>query len=61
YKGYPFEVSIPSGLRVRGVVLTDQVKSLDWRSQRAELICELPSETVVEILAKLTLLLSAPV
>jgi mRNA interferase MazF len=60
-KGYPFEVTIPSGLRVRGVVLADQVKSLDWRVRRAELICVLPSETVLEILAKLTLLLPGPV
>ncbi len=60
-KGYPFEVTIPSGLGVRGVVLADQVKSFDWRVRRAALICALPSETVVEILAKLTLLLSDPV
>ena len=30
-KGYPFEVAIPPGLKIRGVVLSDQVKSLDWR------------------------------
>ncbi len=51
-------MTIPSGLGVRGVVLADQVKSFDWRVRRAALICALPSETVVEILAKLTLLLS---
>ena len=28
-KGYPFEVRIPSGLAVSGVILADQVKSLD--------------------------------
>lgn len=55
------EVRIPSGLGVRGVVLADQVKSLDWRLRRAELICALPSETVAEILTKLTLLLTDPV
>ena len=29
-KGYPFAVRIPEGLPVRGVVLADQAKSLDW-------------------------------
>lgn len=43
-KGYPFEVVIPSGLRVTGVVLADQVKSLDWRARQAELICALPAD-----------------
>ena len=57
-KGYPFEVPLPSGLRVRGVVLADQVKSLDWRVRRAELIGALPSETITGILAKLMLLIS---
>ena len=59
-KGYPFEVPLPSGLRVRGVVLADQVKSLDWRVRRAELIGALPSETILGILAKLMLLISDP-
>ena len=34
-KGYPFEVSLPAGLDVAGVVLADQLKSLDWRRRRA--------------------------
>lgn len=29
-KGYPFEVTLLKGLEVTGVVLADQVKSLDW-------------------------------
>ena len=51
-KGYPFEVLLPEGLEVSGVVLSDQMKSLDWRARRAELICELPEPTVMEVLAK---------
>ena len=51
-KGYPFEVLLPEGLEVSGVVLSDQLKSLDWRARRAELICELPEPTVMEVLAK---------
>ncbi len=56
-KGYPFEVLIPAGLAVSGVVLADQVKSLDWRARDVELIDTLPEETVAEILRKLGTLL----
>ena len=57
-KGYPFEVLIPEGLPVVGAILSDQVKSLDWRARDAELICSLPTETISEILQKLVTLLS---
>ena len=56
-KGYPFEVAIPSGLRLSGVILADQVKSLDWRVRRAEFICKLPRETTAEVIDKLGTLL----
>lgn len=57
-KGYPFEVLIPPGLPVTGAVLSDQVKSLDWRARKAELICALPAETISEVLEKLATLLT---
>ena len=57
-KGYPFEVLIPIGLPVTGVVLSDQVKNLDWRVRNAEFICALPPKTVSEILSKLNTLLT---
>ncbi len=57
-KGYPFEVRIPNGLAVSGVILADQVKSLDWRVREAELAGTLPAATVVEVLQKLNTLLS---
>lgn len=56
-KGYPFEVRIPEGLVVTGVVLADQVKSLDWRARNAELVSNLPEATVAEVLHKLRALL----
>ena len=56
-KGYPFEVAIPAGLKISGVVLSDQVKSLDWKAHQAELICKLPAPTVDEVLQKLNTLL----
>ena len=57
-KGYPFEVLIPAGLPVLGAILSDQVKSLDWRARNAELICSLPAEVISEVLQKLSTLLS---
>ncbi len=57
-KGYPFEVAIPANLPVTGVVLSDQVKSLDWRVRRAERICALPRPAVTEVLQKLSALLA---
>lgn len=56
-KGYPFEVLLPAGLPVTGAILSDQVKSLDWRSRNAELISALPEETISEVLQKLGALL----
>ena len=52
-KGYPFEVPVPQGCQVSGVVLADQVKSLDWKARRATFCCELPAETVHDVLNKL--------
>ena len=57
-KGYPFEVKIPEGLAVTGVVLADQVKSLDWRARNAERMCTLPAGVMTEILGKLNVLLT---
>ena len=34
-KGYPFEVALPAGGKIGGVVLSDHVKNLDWRQRRA--------------------------
>lgn len=56
-KGYPFEVIIPDGLPVSGVILSDQVKSIDWRARHAEFICSLPGEVVSRVAERLTALL----
>ncbi len=57
-KGYPFEVLVPSGLPITGAILADQVRSLDWRVRKAEMICSIPRKTVAEVLQKLGTLLS---
>jgi mRNA interferase MazF len=57
-KGYPFEVAIPKGLSVSGVILADQIKNLDWKSREAEFGCDAPHEVVNLVLEKLSTLLS---
>jgi mRNA interferase MazF len=47
-KGYPFEVNLPdegislddSGFPITGVILTDQVKSLDWTARNFKVLKE---------------------
>jgi mRNA interferase MazF len=56
-KGYPFEVKLPHGLPVTGVVLADQVKSFDWRARQAEVIGIAPPEIAAEVINKLGALL----
>ncbi len=57
-KGYPFEVDLPPGLPVTGVILADQVKSLDWQARDVEFISPLPAAATREILQKIGLLLA---
>ena len=56
-KGYPFEVLLPAGLAVTGVILSDQLKSLDWRKRRAEYLCTVPESIIVEVIKKVETLL----
>ena len=58
-KGYPFEVALPEGQKVSGVVLADQIKSLDWAARNAEFCCRVSKEAVTEVLEKLGVLLGA--
>ena len=55
-KGYPFEVAIPRGYKIAGVILSDQLKSMDWKARRAAFICKLPNPSLQEVLAKLSTL-----
>ena len=52
-KGYPFEIPLPDGLAVSGVVLADQIRSLDWRARKAKLVDRAPALVVREVLARL--------
>ena len=56
-KHYPFEVELPTGLPIAGVILADQIKSLDWRARKAEFICNLPTQITEDTIAKILPLL----
>ncbi len=45
-KGYPFEIPVPDGACVYGVILADQLKSIDWRVRRATRLGQLDEETL---------------
>ena len=55
-KGYPFEVALRSE-RISGVVLVDQLRSLDWRARQTEPAGRAPAAVMSEVLAKLRPLL----
>ena len=56
-KGYPFEVPLPEGLPISGVVLSDHLKSLDWKQRKAEFVARVPAEVVSDMVARLAPLL----
>ena len=52
-KDYPFEVLLPQGFGVEGAILSDQVKSLDWRVRKAKRIGKLPANVLQEAVGKI--------
>jgi mRNA interferase MazF len=49
-KGYPFEVVLPAGCGASGVILADQVRSLDWVARRAEPMGRVAPGVIDEVL-----------
>jgi mRNA interferase MazF len=56
-KGYPFEVELPDGSAVGGVVLSDQLKSLDWQSRKVKFIEHASSDVMAMVIARVLPLL----
>ena len=55
-KGYPFEVLLPADLGVEGAILSDQIKSLDWRVRKARRIGSVPADVLHETVGKIVAL-----
>jgi len=58
-KGYPFEVELPDGYAVSGVVLSDQLKSLDWRSRKVRFIERISTDVIAMVIARVLPLLES--
>lgn len=58
-KGYPFEVPLPESGKARGAVLSDQLKSLDWRARKADRFDRASQEVVREVTARILALVDS--
>nr|MDP2191333.1 endoribonuclease MazF [Rhodoferax sp.] len=56
-KGYPFEVTLVGSKGLKGVVLSDQVRSMDWEARQAKMAGRAADDVVADVLAKLKVLL----
>ena len=52
-KGYPFEVLLPEDLQTHGVILVDQIRSLDWRVRQVKFVETVSLEVIAEVQAKI--------
>jgi mRNA interferase MazF len=56
-KGYPFEVPLPPGGPIAGVVLADHVKNIDWQARRIVFEAKAPAEVLTDARERLRVLL----
>jgi mRNA interferase MazF len=52
-KGYPFEVPLPANLPIKGCVLADHLKSVDWRQRKAAFISSVGPEVLTAVLNRI--------
>jgi mRNA interferase MazF len=52
-KGYPFEVLLSPSDGIRGVVLCDQIRSVDWRARKIRFIGNASPDCMGDVLAKI--------
>jgi mRNA interferase MazF len=57
-KGYNFEVPLPDTLETHGVILSDQIRSFDWRARSAAFQETVPSVVFDEVIARVAALLN---
>ena len=51
-KGYPFEVPLQLGSKLEGVILADQIKSMDWKARRASKMARVSQDVMQEVTAR---------
>ena len=56
-KGYPFEVLLPKNLPISGVILSDRIKSLDWKIRKIKYICTIHQKYIQEVVNKFQVLI----
>jgi len=56
-KHYPFEVPLPRGGTITGVVLADHVKNLDWQARKVVFEAKASAEIVTDVRERLRVLL----
>ena len=56
-KGYPFEVELSPKGNVQGVILSDQIKSLDWKARNAKFEEKVSTWMMTEVIEKISVLI----
>jgi mRNA interferase MazF len=56
-KGLSFEVPLVEGMQTKGVVLADQIKTLDWRARKVKFVESVAQDLIEEVQAKLETLI----
>ena len=44
-KNYPFEIFVNEG-KIKGVILADQIKSVDWKERHAKFVAQASTQTI---------------
>lgn len=56
-KGYPFEVALPAGCGATGVVIADQIRSLDWIARHAARLGTVPEHVLEAVKSRIETIL----
>ena len=56
-KNYQFEVQLPAGSKIRGAILADHLKSVDWRQRRAEKFARIPPVILDQVRQRIAVLI----
>jgi mRNA interferase MazF len=56
-RGYPFEVTIPHGYAISGIILVDQMRGVSWAKRYVRMASVAPAELLDEVRERLAALL----